>query len=39
MDTVDKVMRQLDEGQLERLKTELVSTLIEKKVFDLCNRN
>jgi hypothetical protein len=34
MDTVDKVMRQLDEGQLERLKTELVSTLIEKKV---CN--
>lgn len=33
MDTVDKVMRQLDEGQLERLKTELVSILTEKKVF------
>lgn len=33
MDTVDKVMRQLDEEQLEKLKTELVSTLIEKKVF------
>jgi hypothetical protein len=33
MDTVDKVMRQLDEVQLEKLKTELVSTLIEKKVF------
>jgi len=33
MDTVNIVMKQLDEGQLERLKTELVSALVEKKVF------
>jgi hypothetical protein len=32
-DTVDRVMRQLDEGQLEKLKTEMVIALIEKKVF------
>jgi hypothetical protein len=33
MDTVNEVMERLDEGQLEKLKTELVSGLIEKKVF------
>lgn len=33
MDTVNNVMRHLDEGQLEKLKTELVKGLIEKKVF------
>jgi hypothetical protein len=32
-DTVDRVMRQLDEGQLEKLKAEMVTALIEKKVF------
>lgn len=33
MDTVDRVMRQLDERQLEKLKSEMVTALIEKKVF------
>jgi hypothetical protein len=33
MDTVNNVMEQLDEVQLEKLKTELVRALIEKKVF------
>lgn len=33
MDTVNLVMQQLEEEQLEKLKTELVSGLIEKKVF------
>jgi len=33
MDTVDKVMRQLDESHLESLKTELVKVLVRKKVF------
>jgi hypothetical protein len=33
MDTVDKVMRQLDEEELESLKTELIRGLIAKKVF------
>jgi hypothetical protein len=33
MDTVDLVMRELSEEQLEELKTELVRVLIEKKVF------
>ena len=33
MDTVDNVMRRLDEEWLEKLKTELVKVLIEKKVF------
>ena len=33
MDTVDKVLRELEEDQLEKLKTELVRGLIEKKVF------
>lgn len=33
MDTVNNVMEQLDEGQLEKLKAELVRALIEKKVF------
>src|SRR3990172_51278 len=41
MDTVDKVMRQLDESHLESLKTELVKVLVRKKVFSkyrfLCN--
>jgi hypothetical protein len=32
-DTVDRVMRQLDERQLENLKAEMVTALIEKKVF------
>jgi len=33
MDTVDDVLRELDNKELERLKASLVSTLIEKKVF------
>ena len=33
MDTVDKVMRQLDESHLESLKTELVKVIVRKKVF------
>jgi hypothetical protein len=33
MDTVNNVMKQLDEGQLEKLKAEMVKVLIEKKVF------
>jgi hypothetical protein len=33
MDTVDKVMRQLDESHLEALKAELVRGLVRKKVF------
>ncbi|MDM8551220.1 hypothetical protein QUF72_14135 [Desulfobacterales bacterium HSG2] len=33
MDTVDKVMRMLDESQLEKLKTELVRVLINRKTF------
>jgi hypothetical protein len=33
MDTVNKVMERLDEEHLEKLKTELVRGLIEKKVF------
>jgi hypothetical protein len=33
MDTVNEVMKRLDEGQLEKLKAEMVTALIEKKVF------
>lgn len=33
MDTADEVMRMLDESQLEKLKTELVKVLINKKIF------
>lgn len=33
MDTVDRVMRKLDEEQLEKLKTELIKGLIKKKIF------
>ncbi|RLC00128.1 MAG: hypothetical protein DRI57_32710 [Deltaproteobacteria bacterium] len=33
MDTADKVMRMLDESQLEKLKTELVRVLISRKTF------
>ena len=33
MDTVDKVIRLLNEDQLEKLKTELVKVLIKRKVF------
>jgi hypothetical protein len=34
MDTVDALLRELDEKELERLKTSLVSALIEKKVLN-----
>jgi hypothetical protein len=33
MDTVDEVLRLLQEAELERLKAELVAGLLEKKVF------
>ena len=33
MDTVDEVMRVLEETELEKLKQELIRTLLEKKVF------
>jgi hypothetical protein len=33
MDTVDEVMRRLDESHLEALKAELVRVLVRKKVF------
>lgn len=33
MDTVDLVMRLLNESQLERVKEELISALIKKKIF------
>jgi hypothetical protein len=33
MDTVDEVMRQINETELENLKTELVKSLIMRKVF------
>ena len=31
MDTVDNVMRQLDESELERLKTDMICSLLQKK--------
>jgi hypothetical protein len=33
MDTVDKVMRKLEEQELEKLKTEMIRGLIERKIF------
>lgn len=33
MDTIDDVLRALEDGELERLKAALVASLIEKKVF------
>ena len=34
MDTVDELLRELDESELERLKAVLIRTLIEKKVLN-----